>query len=500
LFERGIVVTIEELAQKNANVVAGYDLVKYFEAACPVYKIELNFTLQKKKPLSILQEFILKFLQENVTSTSMICDFLGINSDVVFNAIADLRANDLLTLDIYREKLRITDKGRTVLKKASMIVPEELTFCVIMDGLTGNMFIDTKRYYKGNELKDNTMVSLKAALERPNIEDISYEKLNNAIKQYRISNGKNSFFEGELLSINKIEKIYTEYKKIFILVYYNYEKETMELRAFDKSIRCQEYETIILRMQNDRLHQIEFDRKTIVDELNERPLLNSIPKEIIEEAEEFENRKTDYQKQIDVLKTKIIDFNEQIDGETFSEKEKVTATQQVRILEKQLEKLQSRQQSANRILNTYDHRPLLLRALKDARNQVVIVSPWIKRSGLNQEVLSLIEKALQKKVQIVIGYGISDQQDSDPKILNQLQKMSNKEYGRYLQIINLNNTHEKVLICDNDFLVITSFNWLSFKGDPKFGFRQETGYYTEIEEGIKKMKENLSQRMGIDLL
>ena len=44
LFERGIVVTIEELAQKNANVVAGYDLVKYFEAACPVYKIELNFT------------------------------------------------------------------------------------------------------------------------------------------------------------------------------------------------------------------------------------------------------------------------------------------------------------------------------------------------------------------------------------------------------------------------------------------------------------------------
>ena len=85
--------TIEELAQKNANVVAGYDLVKYFEAACPVYKIELNFTLQKKKPLSILQEFILKFLQENVTSTSMICDFLGINSDVVFNAIADEREN-----------------------------------------------------------------------------------------------------------------------------------------------------------------------------------------------------------------------------------------------------------------------------------------------------------------------------------------------------------------------------------------------------------------------
>lgn len=492
--------TIEELAQKNANTVAGYDLVKYFEAACPVYKIELKFTMQKKKPLSILQEFILRFLKENVTSTDTICAFLGINPDVVFNAIADLRANDLLTVDIYRENLKLTDKGRKVLEKASVIVPEELSFSVMMDGLTGDVFIDTKRYYKGNELRDNIMIPLKTAFDRPSIEDISYENLNNAIKQYRISNGKNSFFEGDLLSINEVEKVYTEYKKIYVLVYYNYEKETMELRAFEKSVRRQEYETIILRMQNENLHQIDFDKKTIVDELNERPLLNSIPKEIIEEAEEFENKKGDYQKQIDALKTQIIDFNEQIDSEAVPEKERITATQQVRILKKQLEELQYKQESANRILNTYDHRPLLLKALKDAQKQVIIVSPWIKRSGVNNEVLLLIEKALQKKVQVVIGYGISDEQDSDPKILKQLENMQKKKYGNYLTLVSLNNTHEKVLICDNDFLVITSFNWLSFRGDPKFGFRQETGYYTEIKEGIKKMKENLSQRMKIELL
>lgn len=143
---------------------------------------------------------------------------------------------------------------------------------------------------------------------------------------------------------------------------------------------------------------------------------------------------------------------------------------------------------------------MLLKALKDAQKQVIIVSPWIKRSGVNNEVLLLIEKALQKKVQVVIGYGISDEQDSDPKILKQLENMQKKKYGNYLTLVSLNNTHEKVLICDNDFLVITSFNWLSFRGDPKFGFRQETGYYTEIKEGIKKMKENLSQRMKIELL
>lgn len=370
----------------------------------------------------------------------------------------------------------------------------------MMDGMTGDLFIDTKRYYKGNELKDNTMLPLRAALERPTVDDITYEKLNNAIKQYRVLNGKNSFFEGDLLSINRVEKVYTEYKKIYVLVYYNYEKDTMELRAFEKSTRCQEYETIILRMQNENLHQINLDKKTIVDELSERPLLNSLPKEIIEEAEEFENKKDEYQKQIDVLKTQIIDYSEQIDSEAVPEKEKVTATQQVRILRKQLEELENRQISANRILNTYDHRPLMIKALKEANKQVVIVSPWIKRSGVNNEVILLIEKALQRKVKVIIGYGISEEQDSDPKIVKRLEDMHKKKHGKYLDIVSLNNTHEKVLICDDDFLVITSFNWLSFRGDPKFGFRQETGYYTEIKEGIKGMKNNLSQRMGITLL
>ena len=188
-----------------------------------------------------------------------------------------------------------------------------------------------------------------------------------------------------------------------------------------------------------------------MDEIKEYPLLNSLPKEIIEEAQEFENKKDDYQKQIDNLKTQIVDYNEQINNEVVPEKDKITATQQVRLLKKQLEELKSKQESANRILNTYDHRPLFLKALREAQDEVIIVSPWIKRSGVNNEVLGLIDKALQKKVKVVIGYGISDEQDSDPKILKQLENLRKKKYGNYLTLIALNNTHEKVLICDDTF-------------------------------------------------
>ena len=137
--------------------------------------------------------------------------------------------------------------------------------------------------------------------------------------------------------------------------------------------------------------------------------------------------------------------------------------------------------------------------LDNAQNTVVIVSPWIKSGGLNNDVLGRIERALQRNTQVIIGYGISKKEDSDKWILQRLTDMQKKKYGNKLLLVRFSNTHEKVLIKDNEYMVITSFNWLSFKGDPNKGFRQETGYYTESKEAIKQMKANLSNRMNIKI-
>ncbi len=61
------------------------------------------------------------------------------------------------------------------------------------------------------------------------------------------------------------------------------------------------------------------------------------------------------------------------------------------------------------------------------------------------------------------------------------------------------NTHEKVLLVDTKYVVITSFNWLSFKGDPKLGFRQETGLYTIDSKTIQANINSLEKRMNIDI-
>ena len=66
-------------------------------------------------------------------------------------------------------------------------------------------------------------------------------------------------------------------------------------------------------------------------------------------------------------------------------------------------------------------------------------------------------------------------------------------------MINSMVTHEKVLIVDNKYSVITSYNWLSFGSNPNWGYRQETGIYSESQKVINKLKRSLSERMRIDI-
>lgn len=122
-----------------------------------------------------------------------------------------------------------------------------------------------------------------------------------------------------------------------------------------------------------------------------------------------------------------------------------------------------------------------------------IVSPWIKNDATDSELRGEIRNAMSRKVKVVICYGITNKIESDVKytvdLLNKLKE--DKLIEKYLSLVKLGNTDDKVLVCDDKFTVITSFNWLSFKGDMKRGFRQETGTILKGKESANKMLKNL---------
>lgn len=257
--------------------------------------------------------------------------------------------------------------------------------------------------------------------------------------------------------------------------------------------RINEDVVIIGDFNSNNSRVLDFDSNDISEVKEDNSLISVLPKEIIESAKSFSYKDSTLVREISNLTTQLDAIKNDDDGN--DEQQKESATEKIRFLEKKIEEMKNERKSSDRILSTYDHRPLLLDALENAQNTVVILSPWIKSGGLNNEILGCIEKALQRNTRVIIGYGISKKEDSDRWILKRLADIQKKKHGNKLLLVKLSNTHEKVLIKDNEYMVITSFNWLSFKGDPNKGFRQETGYYTESKDAIKQMKENLSNRM-----
>jgi hypothetical protein len=62
-------------------------------------------------------------------------------------------------------------------------------------------------------------------------------------------------------------------------------------------------------------------------------------------------------------------------------------------------------------------------------------------------------------------------------------------------LIEHGKTHEKVLIVDHEFMVVTSFNWLSFRGE--WGQREEAGIYHRIRSEIDDAAEVYLERLGL---
>lgn len=491
--------TIEELSRLKAHSVPNSTLVKYYEAGIPQWHMETILTMLKPKKLSALQEFILKFISAGIDDVSDICKFLGINASAINNAVALLQKNSLISVDIFYSKLKLTEKGEEARKEAATIVPEDIEYPLYVDGLLGNIYLETRKLYSAKELRNFEIRPINTTIDTPTIDYLVYEDVKRAVSLFKKNHAyEKDRLEGDLQEVSRVTKTYVEYKKVYVLVFMN-KSEEIEFQVYDGTTRNDEYGIELQKQYNNNSRVFDFDSKEEKEEQEEQDnnsLISVLPREIIESAKSFSYKDLTLEREISNLTIQLDTIK---DNNEDDEVEKDSTTERIRFLEKKIDEMKNERKGADRILSTYDHRPLLLDALDTAQNAVVIVSPWIKAGGLNNEVLGRIEKALQRKTLIIIGYGISEKDDNDRWIMSRLADFQNKWYGQYLNLVKLSNTHEKVLIKDNEYMVITSFNWLSFKGDPNKGFRQETGYYTESKEAMHQMKENLSNRMRIKL-
>ena len=255
-----------------------------------------------------------------------------------------------------------------------------------------------------------------------------------------------------------------------------------------------------MRMENEGIKQIKSDLKQLPFEIDLNNKIVNIPEKIMENA--LKNvKESQKQHSHEVMLTKQLENEKYIleNIDDLSIEDKYSKTCKIAELEEQIEALQKSKDVKEKMLNTYDHRPLLEDALDTAERYVVIISPWIKFSGFDYDLENKIKKALSRNVRVIIGYGIDKKTEHDKNSLSRLLRIKNGKMGSNLTLVDLSNTHEKVLLVDSKYVVITSFNWLSFKGDPSREFRQETGVYTESNQIINQTIISLEQRLGVKI-
>jgi phosphatidylserine/phosphatidylglycerophosphate/cardiolipin synthase-like enzyme len=129
-------------------------------------------------------------------------------------------------------------------------------------------------------------------------------------------------------------------------------------------------------------------------------------------------------------------------------------------------------------------------ALANSKERLMIISPWIRHQVVTDRFVRSLEALLRSGVKVYIGYGLVEdggrgggKPPITPKAERDLKDLEKR--FKNLTFSFIGNTHRKVLVSDNRYAVTTSFNWLSFRGDPKEKPRDEAGIYISKPDYIE---------------
>jgi len=150
-----------------------------------------------------------------------------------------------------------------------------------------------------------------------------------------------------------------------------------------------------------------------------------------------------------------------------------------------------------RCIRTHEHPGLLRKALTGSQNRLLIVSPWITHWVIDNMFVMSLEALLRNGVEVTIGYGLADDEGArgtdkakqKPAITFQAEKELANIQRRFdnFKLVFLGNTHRKLLVSDDKFAVVTSFNWLSFSGDTGKKARDEFGFLVTEPDDVESI-------------
>lgn len=239
---------IEELAEKYSYSILGYDLVHFSEVAFPVWRINLSILMLQEIPLSVVDEFILKLVGAGTGRIDDISNVLGLDDAIIKNSSINLMRSDILRFEQKTQTMMLTDKGKDTLEDIKLLVPEERSFSLYIDGITGNYSsIEGYNLNSPQSIKQQGIHSIypSKSVPKPVEENLSFGKLDSLLIKMNNS-GQAGAPKGKILEIINIEKVFMMYKKLRVLIFYDFQTSKYQYMVFDRDHRANEYDGVLL--------------------------------------------------------------------------------------------------------------------------------------------------------------------------------------------------------------------------------------------------------------
>jgi len=488
---------LDELADVYRQKIPGYDLVCQYQAGIPTYEARLKVDVLKKQDVPAMAQFVLKLIDLGINAEAEIANALGMEIEFVRDALGYLDLHQLIIREFGSPgssglTFATTGKGKQVLREAMAALCIK-RFHIQVDGLTGEIApLDKSVLRNGQDLKKMGIWLLHASPgKRPTTESLNSDLF--MLESIFREQPEDFKSDDQLVEVLDVERSWLMYKLVNILVFYDRATERIDIRVFEGYEPIPEYDRILTRRERNGGRVIPDDLllDSAADYVPPSELVRELRPEI-EKLEELDRQVQEVESEKDELQASLEKLDEETSAEAITSK-----TARIQELESEVQRLKVIH-GRSRIVQDNEHRQILKNALSLAQRGVVIISPWIRRSATDKEIIKLIEQAVQRGVWIAIGYGmpLRDHESKDHYIdewvAKQFRRIQKQPDGKRLQVSWLGNTHEKILVCDKQFCVVTSHNWLSYRGDK--GFRREMGTYFEDPEKVEKVANDVLKR------
>ena len=439
--ERVLRPDLELLNHQYSDFYPGHYMYDVREIDYPMYRTKILFEYTKVQEIHPIIIAVLKTIQflesvRNMDAYSELQNITQLDKEVLDSILAEMTIKGYLK----QNELKLSTNGKKILEKEKELLTEKTSSYLNFDGIFGTCLSDNGKINQNNKKTREGAIEFKPYVKsRPRIEFLDEDFSNNkTLRQVLIENLQNE--EKDVTTILEIapNKFFNRYICLFYKDAEENEKFLVLNHSYERDTEATELFARLMSEQKFTIEHISLKCKPLLEDSEEK-FRQSTP-EVIEE--------------------------------------KIKPIEQIAITE-------------GKTIEVDEHKKYFIYVLENAKNSIYIQSPWINWRTL-QIYKNHIQNAIKRGVKVTIKYGMKPRNrfdkagiDDDSKIFfNSLDRKS-------FRLINTHD-HSKIVICDEDFMIMGSFNWLSFGGGNEKDARGETSSInmnkSEIKKQIEKFK------------